>query len=232
MRRQGLKKRIMKEAVELLACAAITAFFFCLCLVQCKADDKVEEAPVVVEPPVIWTVAMEKPVEVVKPEPVVEVEVEPVVEAVEIYDVPLETELQMYIMDICESEGIEPAVIFAMAEKESNFNADAVGDGGAAIGMFQVQPRWHQERMDNLGVTDLFNPYQNAAVAIDFLAELIDYYDGDVEKAVVAYNMGQTGAYNNCFSKGIYSSSYSRGVMERCQDLKESRLCLDNIMEG
>ena len=75
--------------------------------------------------------------------------------------------------------------------------------------------------MDKLGVDDLLDPYQNVSVGIDFLAELIKKYDGNVEKALVAYNMGASGAYKNCFSKGVYSSKYSRAVLAKAESLQK-----------
>lgn len=138
-----------------------------------------------------------------------------------VYPVPLDEETQFSIICICEDYHIDPAVVIAMIARESSFKADAIGDNGEAFGLLQVQAKWHQERMDRLGVTDLCDPLQNTMVAVDYFAELIAYYDGNIEMALVAYNMGQTGAYNNLFSKGIYSSDYSKAVMEQWHDLRE-----------
>lgn len=151
---------------------------------------------------------------------------EPVPEAtvVSVYDVPLEPDLQLFVIRICEDHHIEPSVVIAVMERESRFRADAVGDSGDALGLMQIQPKWHRERMDRLGVTDLLNPYQNVKVGIDFLAELLDRYNGDIECALMAYNAGMSGARKYWFSKGIYSNGYSQAVMERSRFFREGMI--------
>lgn len=137
-----------------------------------------------------------------------------------LYDVPLSEDLQIYIVNLCEEHHIDPTIILAMIERETQFNADLIGDNGNSYGLLQIQPRWHSARMDKLGVTDLLDPYQNVAVAVDYLAELVVKYDGNIEMALVAYNAGPTGAYNGWFSKGIYSSHYSETVVKTAAELK------------
>ncbi len=107
-----------------------------------------------------------------------------------IYPVPLDEGLQTFIVRSCEVRHIDAAVVMAMIEKESSYNASAVGDSGNSLGLMQIQPRWHGERMAELGCDDLLNPYQNVTVGIDYLSELLDRYDGDIEKALTAYNQG------------------------------------------
>ena len=107
-----------------------------------------------------------------------------------LYDVPLSKELQIHIIETCEEHHIDPAIVMAMAYRESGFNAEAIGDGGDSYGLLQIQPRWHYGRMERLGCTDLIDPFQNVTVAVDYLAEQLERYDGDMAKALVAYNAG------------------------------------------
>lgn len=107
-----------------------------------------------------------------------------------LYDVPLAADLQIHIIKTCEEHHIDPAIVMAMAYRESGFNAEAIGDGGDSYGLLQIQPRWHYGRMERLGCTDLLDPFQNVTVAVDYLAEQLDRYDGDMAKALVAYNQG------------------------------------------
>ena len=107
-----------------------------------------------------------------------------------LYDVPLAADLQVHIIETCEEHHIDPAIVMAMAYRESGFNAEAIGDGGDSYGLLQIQPRWHYGRMERLGCTDLIDPFQNVTVAVDYLAEQLDRYDGDMAKALVAYNQG------------------------------------------
>lgn len=120
----------------------------------------------------------------------VELKAAPLEEPVMMYDVPLDMEMQLHIIQTCEEYHIDPAIVMAMIWRESGFRADAVGDNGNAFGLMQIWPYWHGGRMERLGCTDLLDPYQNVVVGIDYLAENIDRYDGDVAKALVAYNQG------------------------------------------
>lgn len=132
----------------------------------------------------------------IEPEPISEPLEAPVSVAaplVEYYDVPLDEGLQDHIFALCDASGIDPVIIFAMIRVESMFKPDVIGDGGNAFGLMQIQPRWHQERMDDLGVTDLLDPYQNISVGFDFLLELYEHYDS-IDIALAVYNGGPRAA--------------------------------------
>ena len=167
-----------------------------------------ETEPTETEPPV--TEATE-PVET-EPMETEPVETEPVETEppVVLYDVPLDADLQMYIIETAKEYGIDPAIIFAIAYRESSYNPDCMGDGGDSYGLMQVQPKWHSERMERLDCLDLLDPYQNVTVAIDYLAEMLSWYDGDIEKALVAYNQG--------FYKGTITR-YAEAVLEIAEEL-------------
>ena len=132
---------------------------------------------------------------------------------VTLYDVPLDEELQLHIIAEAEAHGIDPAIIFAMAFKESTYRTDAVGDGGNSYGLLQVQPRWHYERMQKLGCTDLLDPYQNVTVAIDYLCELLNKY-GDMDKALTAYNRGHYAGTVTQYAKTILVNAEELGVIK------------------
>jgi hypothetical protein len=130
------------------------------------------------------------------------------------YNVPLDYDLQLYIIQTCEELNIDAGVVMAMIFYESSYQADAIGDGGNSLGLMQIQERWHKERMERLDVTNLLHPYQNVTVGIDFLAELVNECNGDIEKALICYNTGRAGAEEHFFQHGIYSNSYSQKVTE------------------
>lgn len=174
----------------------------------------------------------EKPEPMVEPEPVdeiveetVEILIEeeiPVVEEVKIrYDVPLDEDLQDFIIEAAGQHGIDPAIVLGMIQRETEFDPELIGDSGKSFGLMQIQKRWHEDRMERLGVWDLMNPYQNVAVGIDYLAELLEKYDGDLEMALIGYNSGPTGAYEDYFSNGIYSNSYSQTVVANTEKIRE-----------
>ncbi len=138
--------------------------------------------------------------------------------AVQLYDVPLDADLQLYIMDLCEEANISAALVIAVIERESKFDALEVGDGGDSLGLMQIQPKWHQWRMDSLGGGDWFNPYNNVAVGVHILEGLFDKYGDDVYLVLMAYNGGASYA-ERMASKGI-ASEYAIEVNARAEELE------------
>lgn len=156
-------------------------------------------------------------------EPIDEAETEtrPVTAKVTLFeDIPLDLELIEHIQGLCCDYNIPIEIALAVIDQESTYKADAVSSVGAK-GLMQVRECWHKARMDKLNCTDLFDPYQNTRVGMDYLGELLTYYDGNYEMMLTAYNMGQTGAYTKLFSKGIYESEYTREVLEKAENIKE-----------
>lgn len=128
-----------------------------------------------------------------------------VLTAAPLYDVPLDDDLQQYIVDACRTYEIDPAVILAMIELESKYDAGATGDKGRSIGLMQIQPRWHTGRMEKLGCTDLYDPRQNVTVGIDYLASQIERYDGNLAQALTAYNQGHYRGKVNAYAVTVLS---------------------------
>lgn len=154
------------------------------------------------------------------PTPIVTTETE-VVENL-YFDVPLDQDIQDYILVMCaecDTCDLDPAIITAMIWKESEFDANAVGDNGNSLGLMQVQPRWHSERMEKLNATDLLDPYQNIRVGIDYLVELYSIND-DIQWVLMAYNGGPTYA-NNLRDAGAVST-YTIDILEKADELRES----------
>jgi soluble lytic murein transglycosylase-like protein len=166
--------------------------------VVCAAD-LAEEIPV-------W----EAPAEVIE---------EVVVEEVKYFDVPLSEELQEHIFAECEKYGIAPAIVVSMIAQESNYRPLAVGDGGDSQGLLQIQRKWHEERMERLGCTDLLDPFQNVTVAVDYLAELKEI-DNDVCWVLMCYNGGKAYADKNVKAGKI--STYALEVTERAAELEKN----------
>lgn len=82
-------------------------------------------------------------------------------------------------------EGIDPALLRAVAETESSFNPQAVSAAGAK-GLMQLM----DATAKSLGVADAFDPAQNIAGGAKYLKQLLQRYSGDAPKAVAAYNAG------------------------------------------
>ena len=129
-------------------------------------------------------------------------------------DIPLEAETQWAIFEACEYDPGLFCFLMAIGQHESRFNPDTQGDGGDSLGVFQINTRWHTGRMEALGVTDLTDTAQCAAVALDYLRELVSRYgfEPDSEGLLMAYNMGPGGA-RKALNAGQTSTEYSREVM-------------------
>lgn len=136
------------------------------------------------------------------------------------FDVPLAWDLQAYIFELCASYDIEPEVVIAVIKKESEFDSSKMGDNGNSYGLMQVQPRWHQDRMDSLFCSDLLDPYQNVIVGIDYLAELFDT-GKSLEWVLMAYNGGPSYA-NKKVAAGVVSD-YAKTVIVYINEFKKGR---------
>ena len=141
---------------------------------------------------------------------IVEVEPEP---EIDIYPVNLDANLQRYIIETCEEYTINPSIIIAMCFYESSFNADAIGDNGAGMGLMGINPRWCWPEMEKLNCPDMRDPYQNVTVGSDIFAQKLAKYDGNTEMALMSYNAGDAGAHRLWFDNGIYSTTYSSNIM-------------------
>lgn len=133
------------------------------------------------------------------------------------FDVPLEEKLQDHIFALCDESGIDPAIVVAIIDRESKFTADAIGDRGRSYGLMQIQPRWHEARMEKLGVTDLLDPYQNVTVGIDILGELVDS-GRSIEESLMIYNGGY--ALANKHKEAGTLSDYATYVLNYASELE------------
>ena len=125
----------------------------------------------------------------------------------------MNSSLGEWILEYSESKGIDPFLIFAIAERESGLNPSVVGDNGASIGLMQIQPRWSRERMKSLGVADLKEPRGCVKVAIDILLEYKEK-DSDLYFVLMAYNGGVAYATRNINTPSDYAIKVSKRAVE------------------
>ncbi len=93
--------------------------------------------------------------------------------------------------------GLDPVLTAAVIHVESGFNPFAVSPVGAR-GLMQIMPptaQWLLEkdddtRNDRLRAAALFNPVLNVELGTAYLAQLMKRFDGDLTKALIAYNAG------------------------------------------
>lgn len=129
---------------------------------------------------------------------------------------------QVYLWCICKNAGVDYYMVLALIERESGYKWDATGDNGNSKGLMQIQERWHTERMEALGVYDLYNPFQNMRVGVNYIKEIQDRYlaSSGAHCVLMVYNMGASGA-NNLWAEGIYSTAYTKQILQRAQEIKQ-----------
>lgn len=96
--------------------------------------------------------------------------------------------VQVYLWCECKEYGVDYYTVVALIERESGYHWDKLGDNGNSKGYMQIYEKWHIERMEAEGVTDLFNPYQNIRVGLNCLREIQDkYLEHPAEKTVYSW---------------------------------------------
>lgn len=93
--------------------------------------------------------------------------------------------IQSMIVRIAKEEGVDPAIMLSIAQQESGFNPNTVGDGGKSFGLFQIYKPSHP---DYKGGTD---PEANTRYATRLFKGLLNQNNGSVNRALWAYNAGQ-----------------------------------------
>lgn len=128
--------------------------------------------------------------------------------------VPMPYEWQDYMRTYCEEYGCPYPLALAVAQTESNFDMDAVGASGE-VGIMQLNPgpggSYHAEIQAATGL-DPTTASGNIAGGCYKLSLYLTKY-GSVEKAAMAYNMGEGGA-RSAWDSGITSTDYSKTVKE------------------
>lgn len=121
------------------------------------------------------------------------------------------------INEMAEKYNLDPALLAAMAEQESGFSQSAQSEAGA-MGIMQLMPG----TAEGLGVdpSDLRGNLEGGA---KYLRQMLDKYNGDVEKALAAYNAGpgSLDSVNGDISKlSGETQKYVPSVMERYNKFK------------
>lgn len=132
-------------------------------------------------------------------------------------DIPMDAELQRLLYQACEETGVPYELALAVTWRETGFR-NITGDNGDSAGYMQVQERWHEERMERYGVTDLMDPYSNFLIGCDYLAELLEK-DRGIEWVLHSYNGGQS--YANKMEKSGKVSQYVHDVLNYMNNMEE-----------
>lgn len=120
-----------------------------------------------------------------------------------------------YTEEIGQQYGICPELLQAIAERESSLRIYATN--GNCKGLMQISEKWHKDRMERLGVTDIYDAYGNILLAADYIAELAEQND-DLYYVLMRYNMKRSTA-KKLYEAGEYSK-YAIGIVERSAELE------------
>ncbi|MGA7796664.1 MAG: lytic transglycosylase domain-containing protein [Candidatus Acidiferrales bacterium] len=93
--------------------------------------------------------------------------------------------IEQMIREVSARYRVDPALVRAVMQTESNWNSSAVSRKGA-LGLMQLGPGTAQQ----LGVNNAFDPKQNLDGGVRYLHMLLERYNGDLDKALAAYNAG------------------------------------------
>ena len=98
------------------------------------------------------------------------------------------------IVEVSTRHELEPELLLALIHTESSFRPDVRSRAGA-VGLMQLLPGTGREVAGELGIpwegsTTLRDPVANIRMGSAYLATLRDHFDGDIELALAAYNLG------------------------------------------
>ena len=130
-------------------------------------------------------------------------------------DTFISNEIQSIVEDVSAKYNVCPELILAIIEQESSGNPNAVN--GDCKGLMQVSEKWHKDRMERIGVTDLFDQYGNILVGTDYFMELADEYD-DLYLVLMIYS-GTSDAFER--AETYNWTEYAETIVKRTMELEE-----------
>lgn len=134
--------------------------------------------------------------------------------------------VQDAIIQASNATGVSLPLLARIANQESGFNPSAQSEAGAT-GLFQTMP----ETASELGIEDMTNPYQSAMGGAKYIAQQLQRYGGNLNKALAAYNAGP-GNVDSWISNGWDGSPDSIPIDETRNYVKSIGGGLDNSIQA
>ena len=128
--------------------------------------------------------------------------------------------LERAVHDAAQAYNIEPNLIHAVIRQESAGYPCAVSAKGA-MGLMQLMPDTAAE----MGAAEPFDVSQNITAGTRFLAELMQRYNGDLNRVLGAYNAGPA-TVDRIGAAPLYpeTTNYIRSIMERIKPPADPKL--------
>jgi soluble lytic murein transglycosylase-like protein len=95
-------------------------------------------------------------------------------------------DLDWIIFRASQRDGVDPRLVHAVMQQESQYKAAATSDAGAR-GLMQLMP----DTAKRFGCEDINDRTCNVEAGTKYLAWLLKRFDGDVKLALAAYNAGE-----------------------------------------
>lgn len=131
-----------------------------------------------------------------------------------------ETFIQADYIELCEEIGTEydicPELLMALIEKESSGHADA--QNGSCKGLCQISEKWHRDRMERLGIDDIYDPEGNIRLAADYLTEMGAEYQ-DIGLVLMKFH-GESDAESKAECGEL--SNYAEWILTRSEELERA----------
>ena len=118
--------------------------------------------------------------------------------------------VEKLVREAAERHRMDPALVRAVIETESNWNPKAYSHKGAG-GLMQLIPTTAQR----YGAYDIFDPQQNIDAGVKYLRTLLERYNGNLDLALAAYNAGE-GAVDR--AHGVPSYRETRNYVQKVQN--------------
>jgi len=104
------------------------------------------------------------------------------------YEIP--ANLAQTIFDVALAERLDPELAFRLVKLESDFNPRAISRVGA-IGLSQLMLSTAVQFDRTVTREKLYEPKTNLRIGFQYLRRLISAYKGNVQLALLAYNLGE-----------------------------------------
>ena len=127
------------------------------------------------------------------------------------------------ILTVSEKHGVDPYLVKAVIKAESDFDPNAVSPKNAQ-GIMQLIP----DTANDYGVINPFDPHENMDGGVRHLKDLLEYFDGDLNLSLAAYNAGKGAVIKHGFTIPPYpeTSNYITKVLGYYRLLKAKNYAL------